>query len=40
MNQLSYIASNKKIKNDGFKFNGNLHTQNKKTINLFKGNLL
>ena len=40
MNQLSYIASNKKIKNYGFKFNGNLHTQIKKTINLFKGNLL
>ena len=37
MNQLSFEANCKKIKNKGFRFIGNLDKQIKKTINLFKG---
>ncbi len=37
MNQLSFEANCKKIKNKGFRFTGNLDKQIKKTINLFKG---
>lgn len=37
MNQLSYHVSSKKFENLGFKFNGNLNSQVRKTIQLLEG---